>query len=165
MQVAVRHGERRHRFRGVSERQKGRMEEGRSDAGSVAQPAIQRSPGAGGWIADLRTARSLWVSCSAHQAETLIFGADAAFGFAQMFWDSTTLTASSKLKESASPLKCCCPTTCLLRRPVEGFKEHARAEHSGHPEPWRRVRSAAAPERDLRNLIYIYMLVNVASLM
>lgn len=66
--------------------------------------------------------------------ETLIFGADAAFGFAQMFWDSTTLTASSKLKESASPLTYCCPTTCLLRRPVEGFKDARAASTRNHDD-------------------------------
>lgn len=58
-QVAVCHGERGHRLRRVSEGQEGGVAEGGADAGSGAQPAIQRPPGARGRLADLRTAGSV----------------------------------------------------------------------------------------------------------
>lgn len=80
-------------------------------------------------------------------------------GLSQMFWDSITLTASSKLKESASPLKCCCLTTRLVRRLLEWFKTHklttAAIQNQGDIG---RAGSAATPEHNLTNLIYIYML-------
>lgn len=80
-------------------------------------------------------------------------------GFSQTFWDSITLTASSKLKESASPLKCFCLTTCLVRRLLEGFKTHQlRATANQNQDDIVCVRSAAIPEHKLKNLIYIYML-------
>lgn len=58
-QVAVCHGERGHRLRRVSEGQEGGVAEGGADAGSGAQPALQRPPGARGRLADLRTAGSV----------------------------------------------------------------------------------------------------------
>lgn len=58
-QVAVCHRERRHWFRRVFEGQEGGVAEGGADAGSGAQPALQRSPGARGRLADLRAAGSV----------------------------------------------------------------------------------------------------------
>lgn len=86
--------------------------------------------------------------------------------FTQMFWDSTTLTVSSKLKESASPLKCCCLTTCLLRGTVEGFKKHAQAEDGSQSEAWwHHVSDLLLLLSTVYETWFIYMLVNVASLM
>lgn len=65
-QVAVFHGGCRHRLRGVPEGEEGRVDEGGSDAGSRAEPTLQRPLGARGRLADLRTARSLWVSVREH---------------------------------------------------------------------------------------------------
>lgn len=61
-QVAVCHRECRHRFWRVFEGQEGSVAESGADAGSGAQPAIQRPPGARGRLADLRAAWRVWVS-------------------------------------------------------------------------------------------------------
>ena len=138
--MAVCHRECRHWFWGVSEGKKGRMEEGSSDAWSCAQPALQLPLSAWGRITDLWTPRSLWVSCwrcviisVCRSVEHVSAALDEihqcsyySVCLLQMFWDLTTLTASSRPKESALPWRSCSLTTYSPRRPTEGLKNMSK---------------------------------------
>lgn len=119
------------------------MEEGNSDAGSRAQPALQLPLSARGWITDLWTPRSLWVSCNTqhrpvlrHHSMQKQYRKCCSVYLPQMFCDLTTLTASSKLKESALLLRSCSLTTCSPQRQM------------GHPKTLCKLRATANHNQD-----------------